>query len=43
VLRDCNGSRWQVFVAKQVDDTSCYELVSSATGDVMSADGIAYR
>jgi hypothetical protein len=40
VLRGCNGSRWQVFTAKQIDGTSAFEWVNSATGDVVSADGI---
>jgi hypothetical protein len=40
--RWCNGSRWQVFTAKQVDGTKFYEWVNAATGDVMSAAGIGH-
>ena len=40
VLRWCNGSKWQIFTAEQVGDTSAYEWVNQATGDVVSANGI---
>jgi hypothetical protein len=40
VLRWCNGSQWQVFVAQQVGSTSSYEWVNQATSDVVSANGI---
>ncbi len=40
VLKACNGSQWQIFTAQQVSDTSSYEWVNQATGDVVSANGI---
>ncbi len=41
ILRDCNGSAWQLFTAVAVNDsTTVFEWKNAATGDVVSADGI---